>query len=39
MNREFVNIKVDREERPDVDRVYMTLCKQRPAAAVADELG
>jgi hypothetical protein len=23
MNREFVNIKVDREERPDVDRVYM----------------
>src|SRR4029077_4851141 len=25
MNREFVNIKIDREERPDVDRVYMTL--------------
>jgi uncharacterized protein len=24
MNRIFVNIKVDREERPDVDRVYMT---------------
>src|ERR1700716_4206978 len=24
MNREFVNIKVDREERPDVDRIYMT---------------
>jgi len=23
MNRLFVNIKVDREERPDVDRVYM----------------
>jgi len=23
MNREFVNIKVDREERPDIDRVYM----------------
>jgi uncharacterized protein YyaL (SSP411 family) len=23
MNRWFVNIKVDREERPDVDRVYM----------------
>jgi uncharacterized protein YyaL (SSP411 family) len=23
MNRCFVNIKVDREERPDVDRVYM----------------
>src|ERR1044071_1240134 len=25
MNREFVNIKVDREERPAVDRVYMTF--------------
>src|SRR5438067_603706 len=25
MNRVFVNIKVDREERPDVDRVYMTF--------------
>ncbi|WVR09254.1 hypothetical protein IAU60_006319 [Kwoniella sp. DSM 27419] len=24
MNKWFVNIKVDREERPDVDRVYMT---------------
>src|SRR3982751_1977965 len=23
MNREFVNVKVDREERPDVDAVYM----------------
>ncbi len=25
MNRYFVNIKVDREERPDVDRIYMTF--------------
>jgi uncharacterized protein YyaL (SSP411 family) len=25
MNDNFVNIKVDREERPDVDRVYMTF--------------
>ncbi len=25
MNKYFVNIKVDREERPDVDRVYMTF--------------
>ncbi|MBI2821463.1 MAG: thioredoxin domain-containing protein [Acidobacteria bacterium] len=25
MNRHFVSIKVDREERPDVDRVYMTF--------------
>ena len=24
MNRHFVNIKMDREERPDIDRVYMT---------------
>jgi uncharacterized protein YyaL (SSP411 family) len=24
MNRDFVNIKVDREERPDVDDIYMT---------------
>ncbi|WVQ94810.1 hypothetical protein IAU59_001893 [Kwoniella sp. CBS 9459] len=24
MNKWFINIKVDREERPDVDRVYMT---------------
>jgi uncharacterized protein YyaL (SSP411 family) len=25
LNAEFVSIKVDREERPDVDRVYMTF--------------
>src|ERR1700752_3337947 len=25
LNEHFVNIKVDREERPDVDRVYMTF--------------
>lgn len=24
MNESFINIKVDREERPDIDRVYMT---------------
>jgi hypothetical protein len=24
MNEHFINVKVDREERPDVDRVYMT---------------
>ena len=24
MNRDFINIKVDREERPDLDRLYMT---------------
>lgn len=26
MNENFVSIKVDREERPDVDDVYMTAC-------------
>jgi len=25
MNAEFINIKVDREERPDVDHIYMTF--------------
>jgi len=24
LNRDFISVKVDREERPDVDRVYMT---------------
>jgi len=27
MNESFVSIKVDREERPDVDDVYMTACR------------
>jgi len=27
MNQTFVCIKVDREERPDIDNVYMTLCQ------------
>ncbi len=27
MNRVFVCIKVDREERPDIDQVYMTACQ------------
>ncbi len=26
MNEAFINIKVDREERPDIDDVYMTVC-------------
>ncbi|MBN2621652.1 thioredoxin domain-containing protein [candidate division WOR-3 bacterium] len=26
MNRAFVCVKVDREERPDIDHLYMTLC-------------
>jgi len=27
MNDAFVNIKVDREERPDIDGIYMTVCQ------------
>ncbi|MEF8807968.1 thioredoxin domain-containing protein [Natronomonas sp.] len=27
LNQDFVPIKVDREERPDVDSVYMTVCQ------------
>ncbi len=27
MNDAFINIKVDREERPDVDDIYMTVCQ------------
>jgi len=27
MNDAFVNIKVDREERPDIDHTYMTVCQ------------
>jgi uncharacterized protein YyaL (SSP411 family) len=27
MNRTFINVKVDREERPDIDTVYMTVCQ------------
>ncbi len=27
LNRGFVAIKVDREERPDIDHIYMTVCQ------------
>lgn len=27
MNETFVSIKVDREERPDIDSIYMTVCQ------------
>ena len=27
MNEAFINIKVDREERPDIDQVYMSVCQ------------
>ncbi len=27
MNEAFISIKVDREERPDIDGIYMTICQ------------
>ena len=27
MNDSFISIKVDREERPDIDNIYMTVCQ------------
>lgn len=27
LNRDFVSIKVDREERPDIDSLYMSVCQ------------
>jgi len=27
LNKEFVSIKVDREERPDIDAIYMAVCQ------------
>ncbi|HEU4724592.1 MAG TPA: thioredoxin domain-containing protein [Candidatus Eisenbacteria bacterium] len=27
LNEHFVSIKVDREERPDIDHIYMTVCQ------------
>lgn len=27
LNRHFVSIKVDREERPDIDTIYMSVCQ------------
>jgi hypothetical protein len=32
LNREFVPVKLDREERPDVDRVYMTFVQATTGA-------
>ncbi len=32
MNRFFISIKVDREERPDVDRIYMTFVQATTGA-------
>ena len=27
LNLDFISVKVDREERPDIDQVYMTVCQ------------
>ena len=27
LRRDFISIKVDREERPDIDGIYMTVCQ------------
>ncbi|MFX0075076.1 MAG: thioredoxin domain-containing protein [Candidatus Hermodarchaeota archaeon] len=27
LNETFISIKVDREERPDIDKIYMTVCQ------------
>jgi uncharacterized protein YyaL (SSP411 family) len=27
LNRDFISIKVDREERPDIDGIYMNACQ------------
>ena len=35
MNRHFVSIKVDREERPDLDHIYMAGVVQRSPATAA----
>ncbi len=32
MNDAFVSIKVDREERPDIDSIYMTVCQMLTGA-------
>ena len=29
MNEKFINIKVDREERPDIDDIYQRACQDR----------
>ena len=33
LNEHFVSIKVDREERPDVDKIYMTFVQATPVRA------
>ena len=35
LNEHFVCIKVDREERPDIDHIYMTALQRHAASAAA----
>ena len=35
MNENFVNIKVDREEMPEVDHLYMSVCQAMTGRGVA----
>ena len=39
MNEHFVNIKVDREERPDLDDIYMTALQQYYVAIGSPQSG
>ena len=32
LNRDFVSVKVDREERPDIDAIYMRVCQMMTGA-------
>lgn len=33
MNKFFINIKVDREERPDIDQIYLNACQLQQGAS------
>lgn len=37
LNEDFVSIKVDREERPDVDRIYMAFVQVETFTNLAGE--
>lgn len=39
MNKDFVNIKVDREERPDVDKMYMNFVQVKEFLAIEEWFG
>ncbi|MBQ0138015.1 MAG: thioredoxin domain-containing protein [Kurthia sp.] len=32
LNRDFISVKVDREERPDIDQIYMNVCQMLTGA-------